>query len=1076
MKRGTIGFLAILVMAAGMVQADWDAGGISVSSAGDAVHAPTMVFHSSYGVCVVWQQDAGVYVQRFNALGCAQWAAGGIQVSGFGPGFGSPCIVSSANGWIVAWIDNSSNSVYAQLIDHNGAFLWSSGGTFVRAAQNPANLQMVHDGSSGAILAWIEYRDNNVRACGQRMNSLGDLLWSSEAIPISEIDANCLDICLVSDGANGAVAIYDRLVGPMPYNRHISAARVTGQGSVSWRTDVINWTGWSQNTEAIAIQNGGVTSGVVVASENDESGILVQMIDLAGVTYWHEDGNARGKRICPSNCFGISQSKPALALDATSNVVVAYELKPALPNAVPQVYAQKIGASPEFALHWATPGVLVSAEANQLAVAAMAPKVICNSGSAMVFWHEQDIDRPAVMAQSLTSNGVRSWTMDTPLSSDTLCSISGGSIRITRVWNNSACIAWNGAPTSVSPSLVHMNIFRDSTIQLDSMRISYRPGYHHTWQIELAFKTDVGTKAAVYYQSLLGCTPPFFCRYSDAYVDPLTAWVHKPVLPPFNKDKPRTFPPSTVCFKIVPGNGMAAFGGNAVLDAEDPCYAPDITYPIYVDAENATIVESDCPDYFGMACFTLTDNECDYGGFIECKPLPPIDIEIPTLADDGRCGNKSIAFNIPARDEMHLENIVQRVLIDLDLAIPLYKDRYEAFSLKIVPSTDAQGNVLDYWRPTLLTQWHQDNPCGPVLGLNFMTQNEGGINVPKIYLWKLGAEPYQNEDSVWVYPVDTLWPPYTIAPNQWYDFIIGYKGDPYGECAWLKLWVNNYDISNPTWESGPGFELGFPKDPPIDGNGNLICPMPESATHCRETLQGLGATNYGLYRTLWKIDTPESNLTELEARYDEIRVGHTFQDVEPPINQIAYSCDPVRERIIVNWHTNHATTNNKLYYRRAGVQTWSSKNVTPAPSNYYTSSFIAEMGSTYEFKIFGDCAEQTLRTLVFTARCDDGHNIEEVARREEIPIAPFLDAVPNPFNPTTMLTFSVAAASHVELAIYSVNGALVRTVASGRYERGVHGAAWDGRNENGSQVCSGVYFARMTLKDAVLTRKLVLLK
>jgi hypothetical protein len=84
--------------------------------------------------------------------------------------------------------------------------------------------------------------------------------------------------------------------------------------------------------------------------------------------------------------------------------------------------------------------------------------------------------------------------------------------------------------------------------------------------------------------------------------------------------------------------------------------------------------------------------------------------------------------------------------------------------------------------------------------------------------------------------------------------------------------------------------------------------------------------------------------------------------------------------------------------------------------------------------------------------------------------------VPNPFNPTTAITFSLAQAGPVELAIYDVTGRLVRTLVKGNRPAAQHTVSWDGKDERGSQVSSGVYFYRLRAGRFTATRKMVLLK
>lgn len=85
-------------------------------------------------------------------------------------------------------------------------------------------------------------------------------------------------------------------------------------------------------------------------------------------------------------------------------------------------------------------------------------------------------------------------------------------------------------------------------------------------------------------------------------------------------------------------------------------------------------------------------------------------------------------------------------------------------------------------------------------------------------------------------------------------------------------------------------------------------------------------------------------------------------------------------------------------------------------------------------------------------------------------------AYPNPFNPSTTVAFTLAAAGRAELALYDAAGRRVRTLAGGDLVAGEHVAVWDGQTESGSRAPSGVYFARLTAAGASSVQKLVLVK
>jgi hypothetical protein len=86
-------------------------------------------------------------------------------------------------------------------------------------------------------------------------------------------------------------------------------------------------------------------------------------------------------------------------------------------------------------------------------------------------------------------------------------------------------------------------------------------------------------------------------------------------------------------------------------------------------------------------------------------------------------------------------------------------------------------------------------------------------------------------------------------------------------------------------------------------------------------------------------------------------------------------------------------------------------------------------------------------------------------------------AVPNPFNPHTMIRFELAQGSRARLRIFGVDGSMVRTVADRVFPAGEHRLYWDGRNDRGRDVGSGAYFVSLEA-DGVVTRgrKVILLR
>ncbi len=84
---------------------------------------------------------------------------------------------------------------------------------------------------------------------------------------------------------------------------------------------------------------------------------------------------------------------------------------------------------------------------------------------------------------------------------------------------------------------------------------------------------------------------------------------------------------------------------------------------------------------------------------------------------------------------------------------------------------------------------------------------------------------------------------------------------------------------------------------------------------------------------------------------------------------------------------------------------------------------------------------------------------------------------PNPFNPTTVIHYSLpGSADHVDLVVYSVRGERVRSLVSGPRSGGPHAVTWDGRNDQGEAVASGVFYYQLRTRWGQMTRRMVLLK
>ncbi len=103
--------------------------------------------------------------------------------------------------------------------------------------------------------------------------------------------------------------------------------------------------------------------------------------------------------------------------------------------------------------------------------------------------------------------------------------------------------------------------------------------------------------------------------------------------------------------------------------------------------------------------------------------------------------------------------------------------------------------------------------------------------------------------------------------------------------------------------------------------------------------------------------------------------------------------------------------------------------------------------------------------------------VTDVAGGEVPPAGPLtLAGVPNPFNPTTTLSFALAEAGHARLDIHDARGALVTRLVNAYLPAGTHQFAWQGKRTGGSDAPSGVYFGVLRAGDERVVTKLVLIR
>ncbi|UCB52276.1 MAG: T9SS type A sorting domain-containing protein [Candidatus Zixiibacteriota bacterium] len=114
-------------------------------------------------------------------------------------------------------------------------------------------------------------------------------------------------------------------------------------------------------------------------------------------------------------------------------------------------------------------------------------------------------------------------------------------------------------------------------------------------------------------------------------------------------------------------------------------------------------------------------------------------------------------------------------------------------------------------------------------------------------------------------------------------------------------------------------------------------------------------------------------------------------------------------------------------------------------------------------------------TACFDVECDTDVK-DETGGRERPSQSVLFQNHPNPFNQTTKIEFTLAKPGFVSLSVYDLLGRKVKILASEHLPAGYKSVSWDGKNDSGEDVASGIYFYQLRVRDYSETKTLVLLK
>jgi hypothetical protein len=302
-----------------------------------------------------------------------------------------PAIIPDGiGGAIIVWTDwrnATSWSIYAQRIDHTGSTQWTTNGVMLsEGAASQYAPSLVSDGAGGAIAVWQDSRSGTSHIYGQRISVDGTVQWDPAGVSMSTSSMGQIYPRLVSDGAGGVIVCWRDSPG-------VYAQRVSGAGELLWpaRGVVISSSFSASSPQAIAPDGAG---GAILAWGIDNS--YVQRVNAAGVVQWATNGVA----ICAARGY---RQFTGIVSDGRGGAIVSWA--GGIPGSLIP-FAQRVSANGTPL--WTPNGVLLGAGYFQ----DEGPDIAADgTGGAVACWGD-NVTAAWVRTQRVNAAGALQWSAD----------------------------------------------------------------------------------------------------------------------------------------------------------------------------------------------------------------------------------------------------------------------------------------------------------------------------------------------------------------------------------------------------------------------------------------------------------------------------------------------------------------------------------------------------------------------------------------------------------------------------------------------------------------------------------------
>lgn len=314
-------------------------------------------------------------------------------------------VSDNTGGAILVWLDQRNQpffDIFAQRMNDEGKTLWQTDGNPVNLSpDDEGGLVAVSDGAGGAILVWQRLAgDGSIHA--QRLSSTGTVLWGAAGVVVCDVTGLQLNPRVIPDGQGGVIMAWED--NRIATHFDIFAQRVNGSGAAQWVANGVDLCTIDSNRDSHQLVSDGAGGAIVVWRDFRfgplDTDIFAQRISSTGIVQWAPGGNF----VCGAL---ENQESPQIVPDQAGGGIVGWSDR-RIGNQF-DIFAQRVNAagSPQ----WEANGVALVID--PLGVDDQSVAIAEDGSGGAVFSWERELDpffpETNIFAQRMSPAGARTW-------------------------------------------------------------------------------------------------------------------------------------------------------------------------------------------------------------------------------------------------------------------------------------------------------------------------------------------------------------------------------------------------------------------------------------------------------------------------------------------------------------------------------------------------------------------------------------------------------------------------------------------------------------------------------------------